>query len=81
MEDKIPKKHKPKSQKLVDPIILLERPEKEDLNPSKYIDHTCHNTPGNSASAKFIIKILRFDLGTSEEWIIFVDLVQNALVG
>ena len=27
-----------------------------------------------------MIKISRFDSGTSEEWIIFVDLVQKALV-
>ena len=81
MEYKIPKKNKSKSLELVNPIILLERPEKEELEPSEYIDHTCHNTPGNSAAGKYVIKIPRFDSGTSEEWIIFVDLIQKALVG
>ena len=48
MEDKIPKKNKSKYQELVNPIIPLEHPEKEDLEPSEYIDYTCHNTPGDS---------------------------------
>ena len=81
MKDKIPKKNKSKSQELVNPIIPLERSEKEDLEPSGHIDHMCHNTPGDSASGKYVIKIPRFDSGTSEEWIIFVDLIQKALAG
>ena len=75
MEDCIPKKNKSKSQELVNPIIPLERPEKEDREQSEYIDHTCHNTPGNSPSGKYMIKIPRFDSGIPEECIIFVDLV------
>ena len=58
-------------------IIPLECPEKEDLEPS----NTCHNTTGNSTPGKYVIKIPKFDSGTNEEWIIFVDLVQKALVG
>ena len=50
MENKIPKKNRPKSRELVNLIIPLERPEKEDLEPSKYIDYTCHITPGDSTS-------------------------------
>ena len=45
------------------------------------IDHTCHNTPTDTTSGKYIIKISRFDYGTPEEWIIFVDLVQKSLGG
>ena len=75
MEDKIPKKNKSKSQELVNPIIPLERSEKEDLQPSEYIDHTCHNTPCDRTSGKYVIKIPRLDSSTLEEWIIFVDLV------
>ena len=41
----------------------------------------CHNAPGNSASGTYVIKILRYDSGTPDEWISFVDLVQKALVG
>ena len=63
MEDKIPKKNKCKSQDLINPIIPLEHPEKEDLESSEYIDHTCHNTPGDSTSGKYVIKISRFDSG------------------
>ena len=81
MEEKIPKKNKPKSQELVDSIIPLERPEEEDLEPSEYIDHTCHKTPGDTTTGKYVIKLSRFDSGTADEWIIFVDLVQKALVG
>ena len=81
MEDKIPKKNKSKSQELVNPIIPLGRPEKEDLKLCKYLDHTCHNTSGDSTSGKYVIKIPRLDSGTLEEWIIIVDLVQNDLLG
>ena len=81
MEDKIPKRNETKSQQLVNPIIPQERPEKEDLEPSKYIDHMYHNTPGGSTSGKYVIKIPRFDSGTPEEWIIIVELVQRTLVG
>ena len=73
MEDKIPKKNKSKSLELVNPIIPVEHPETEDLEPSKYIDHTCHNTLGDSTSGKYVIKIPRFDSGTPGKWIIFVD--------
>ena len=66
---------------MVNPIIPLERPEKEDVGPSEYIDHMCHNSLGDSSSGKYMIKIPIFDFGTSEEWIIFVDLIQKALVG
>ena len=81
MENKITKKNKSKSQELVNPIILLEGPEKEDLESSEYIDHTCHNTPGDSTLGKYVIKIPKFDSSTPKEWIIFVDLVQKASVG
>ena len=76
-----PQENHPKSLELVNPIIPLEHPEKEHLKPSIYVDHTCHNTPGNSTSGKYMIKISRFDFGMPVEWIIFVDLVQKALVG
>ena len=66
---------------MVNLIIPLERPEKEDFKQIKYIDHTCHNTPGDSASGNYVIKIPRFDSDTPEQWIIFVDLVHKALVG
>ena len=75
------KKKKPKSQQLVNPIIPLERPEKEDLEPSDFKDHTCHNNPDNSTSGKYIIKLPKFDYGTPEEWIIFVNLVKKVFVG
>ena len=41
----------------MNPILPLERQEKEDLDPSEYIDHTCHNTLGDSTSGKYVIKI------------------------
>ena len=40
----------------------------------------CYNTLGETASAKYVIKIPRFDSSTPEEWIIFVDLIQKSLV-
>ena len=74
--DWIPKKIKKKSQELVNPIIHLERSKKEDLKSSKYFHHTNHNTPGNSSSRKYVIKIPRLD-----SCIIFLNLVQKASVG
>ena len=62
MEDEISNKNKSKSQELVDQIIPLERPEKEDLESSEYIDHTCHNTPGDNTSGQYVIKIYRLTL-------------------
>ena len=80
-EEQIPKKLPTNSSELVKPIIPLARPEKDELDASEYIDHTYHNTPGDTTSGKYVIKIPRFDSGTPEEWIIFVDLVQKSLVG
>ena len=59
------------TQKLVNPIILLEHPNKEDFDLSKYRGHKYYNTPGNPNSEKYVIKISRVDSGTPEEWIIF----------
>ena len=56
MEDNKPKKNKSKSQEFANPIIPLECPEKEDLDSSRYIDHTCHNIPGDITSGKYLNK-------------------------
>ena len=80
MDDKKNKKTKHLPSKLVKPIILVTLLEKDDVEASEYINHTCHNTCGWT-SYKYVIKIPRFDFGTSEEWIIFVDLFQKSLVG
>ena len=80
-EEPIPIKSKTHPSELVKPIISLARPEKDELDASVYIDHTCHNTPSDTTSGKYVIKIPRFDSGAPEEWIIFVDLVQKSLVG
>ena len=80
-EEQIPKKTKTHPSILVEPIIPLVRPENDELDASEYIDHTCHNTPRDTISGKYIIKIPTFDCGAPEEWIIFVDLVQKSLVG
>ena len=63
------------------PIIPLARPEKDELDALEYIDHTYHNIPGYTSSGKYVIKFHGFHFGTSREWIILVDLVQNSLVG
>ena len=81
MEDKIPKQNKSKSQELYNLMIQLECPKKDDLKSSEYLDHMYHYTPGNSTSGKYMIEIPRFDSGEPKDWIIFVDLVQKALVG
>ena len=80
-EEQIPKKPKTHPSKLVIPIIPLARPDKDVLDALEYIDQTCHKTPGDTTLGKYVITIPRFDSGTPEEWIIFVDLVQKSLVG
>ena len=62
-------------------IIPLAGLEKNELEALEYIDHTWHNTPGDTASGKYVIKPPRFDSGNPGEWTIFVNLVQNRLVG
>ena len=57
MEIQIPKKAKSRPSELVKPIIPLARPEKKESDPSKCIDCMCHNTPGDSTSGKYVIKI------------------------
>ena len=42
---------------------------------------TIRNTPRDNTSGKYIIKNPKFDSGTPEEWIAFLDLVQKSLVG
>ena len=80
-EERIPKKAKKHPSKLVELISPMPRSEKDELDGLEYIDHKCHNTPGNTTSGKYVIKIQRFDSGTPEEWIIVVNLVQKSLVG
>ena len=81
MEDCILKRNKKSPKELLNPIILLERPEKDYPNSTKHVDHTCYNIPDNPNSEKYVSKILIFYSGTPEEWIIFGDLVQKSLVG
>ena len=74
-EEQILKKTKTHPSELVKPIIHLARPEKDELDALKYIDHMCHNAPRYTASGKYVVKTPRFDSVTPEEWVIFMDLV------
>ena len=80
VEGQIPKKTKTHLSKLVKPIIPLARLEQDEHDALEHIDHTCHNTPRDTTSGKWVNKIPRFDSSTPEEWIIFADLVQKSLV-
>ena len=52
----------------------------EDFDPIKYIDHKCHDTPGDSTSGEYKIETHIFETSSSKKWITFVDLVQKSLV-
>ena len=67
MEDKMPKTTKTHTSKLAKPIILLASLGKDELEALEYIEHTCHNTSGNTTSGKYLIQISRFDSGTPEQ--------------
>ena len=68
---------------LVKPIIPLQRPVKKTTKKDelKHIDHQCHNTPGDTTSGKYTIKVPMYDSGDPEEWIIFRELVEKCIRG
>ena len=70
IEEKIPPKNKTHWSKFVKPIIPLTRPENNELDALEYIDHKCQNTPRDTTSGKYVIKIPRYNSGTPEDWII-----------
>ena len=63
------------------PVIPLECTTIHDKRDLKYIDHTCDNTPGDSNSGKYVIKVPVYDSGHPEEWINFIELINKCLVG
>ena len=67
IEKQIPKQTKTHPSKLVKLIIPLTGPENNELDALEYIDHTCHNTPGDTSSRNYVIKIPRLDVGTPEK--------------
>ena len=79
MNERIPKNGKVNNYQT--PIIPLERTVSSDKKDIKYIEHTCHNTPGDSTTGKYVIKVPIYDSGHPEEWIIFTELVNKCLVG
>ena len=74
IKDKIPKHTKSRQSKFDKPIIPVAKPEKDEREPSKCINHTCHDTPKAKVCG-------RFDSGTPEEWMIFVDLILKSFIG
>ena len=70
MNKRIPKNGK--TNEFLKPIIPQE---------STVIQHTCHNTPDDSAMGECVIKIPMCDSGNPEEWIMFVELVNKYLIG
>ena len=81
MRKHFPPKNKTHPSEMVKPVIPLARLEKDELDTSEYVDHTCHNIFSDATSGKSLIKIPMFDFGIPDEWIIFVDLGQKSLVG
>ena len=59
------------------PSLLLN----DKIPPSEYIEHKCHNDPGDVKSGQYVVKIPRYRSGTPEDWLIFIDLCKKALVG
>ena len=64
MDYSIPKKKGTKiAAPHVRPIITLERPDvKDKIPPSEYIEHKCHNDPGDPKSGQYVVKIPRYGL-------------------
>ena len=75
IEEQSPKNRKTYPSKLIQLIISLARPKKDELEALEYINLTCHNNPRDTTSGKYIIKVPRFDSSSPEDWIIFMDLV------
>ena len=62
------------------PIIPLKHTMIHGKKDVKYIDHTCHNTPKDATSGKYMIKVPVYDSGHPEGWINFVELVTKCLI-
>ena len=63
------------------PVIPLKCTTIHNKKDMKYINHTCHNTPEDATSGKYVIKVPVYDSGHPEEWIDFVELINKCLVG
>ena len=63
----------------MNPIIPLVYPDKKISYQASI--NVCRNTSFNSSSGKYMIKITGFDFITPEEEILFLGLIQKALVG
>ena len=55
-------------------------PKVHDKKDIKYIEHTCHNTLGDSTMVKNVIKLHTYNSDNSEEWINFVELINNYII-
>ena len=64
MNERIPKNGKVNNYQT--PIILLERTVSSDKKDIKYIEHTCHNTPGDSTTGNTSSRYLSTTLDTQK---------------
>ena len=77
----IPKKKNVGTPTLIVPAIPLGRPEKKILTKGQYVEYKCFSSPGDTDSPAYNIQIPYFGTGTPEEWLMFLDNLDKALVG
>ena len=77
----IPKKKSVGTPTLIVPAIALSRPEKKVLTKGQYVEYKCFSSPGDTDSPAYNIQIPYFGSGTPEEWLMFLDNLDKALVG
>ena len=77
----IPKKKTLGKPTLIVPAIALSRPEKKVLTKGQYVEYKCFSVPGDTDSPAYSIQIPYFGAGTPEEWLMFLDNLDKALVG
>ena len=77
----IPKKRSVGTPTLIVPAIPLGRPEKKVLTKGQYVEYKCFSVPGDTESPAYNIQIPYFGTGTPEEWLMFLDNLDKALVG
>ena len=73
----------PKKKKgwVIKPAIKLERPEVKVLKKGEYISPNCLTVPGDPDSPSYTIQLPYYCDGSPEEYLIWRDLLQKALLG
>ena len=66
---------------LITPAIDLNRPERKVLTKGQYVEYKCHSSPGDPDSPVYSLQVPYFSTGSPEEWLLFMDNLNKAIIG